>query len=252
MSQPERIPDPWGKYDEPPEGPSPGRWVIWLLVLVLFGLGIWVLMRAFPGSFDSDFAQYRFLWLIAILFVVSAGGLSARRFSLGDTLRNLLLWGGVVVVLVLGYSFRDELGFIGQRVQSEFMPGYPVATGANELVLTAREDGHFYVVGEANGVTVTFLVDTGASDTVLTPSDAVRLGIDLNTLDFSRVYETANGIGYGADYVLGRLRVGDIMFEDFQVSVNQVEMGTSLLGMSFLNRLASFEFRDRRLFLRSR
>jgi len=252
MAQPQRTPDPWNSHGEPPEGPPPRGLILWLLLLVLMGLGIWALTRAFPGRMASGDGVMNIVWIFALVALVSSGLIYARRIDVGETLRNLALWIAVIAVLVLGYSFQDEMRFVGRRVMSEIVPGYPVSTQPGELVLTAAQDGHFYVVGQANGADVIFLIDTGASDTVLTPSDAVRLGIDLGSLDFSNVYMTANGTGYGADYTLASLRIGDIVFGNFRVSVNEAEMGTSLLGMSFLNRLGSFEFRDRRLFLRAR
>ena len=95
-----------------------------------------------------------------------------------------------------------------------------------------------------------FLIDTGASDTVLSPMDAQRLGIDLAALDFSRVYLTANGNGRGAPYRLMDLAIGPIALSDVAVSINQAPMDESLLGMSFLRRLKSFEVQGRRLYLR--
>ena len=145
---------------------------------------------------------------------------------------------------------QDELQFVWQRVRSELVPGYPVVTAENEMVLGESAGGQYRVIGRVNGLEVNFLVDTGASDTVLTPSDARRLGIDIESLDFSRVYQTANGLGYGAPMALDTLSVGPLVFYDFPASINQSEMGSSLLGMSFLRRLDSFEVRDRRLYLR--
>ena len=244
--------DPWQKETPPQdEEPPPGRVFRWLALLAALAGSLWLLAGAFPGRLSSEVDYAYFLRLLVILVVACAAIAFTRRAPIRETLRNVLLWSAVIAVLVLGYSFQDELRFVGQRVRSEFIPGYAVATGANELVLVAQEDGHFYVAGEANGTRVLFLVDTGATETVLTPTDAMRLGIPLDALDFSNVYETANGRGRGADFTLDHIGVGTIGFNDFPVSINQAEMGTSLLGMSFLSRLASFEIRERRLYLRS-
>jgi len=99
-------------------------------------------------------------------------------------------------------------------------------------------------------VEVNFMVDTGASDTVLAPSDAVRLGYNLEDLNFSRSYQTANGLGRGAPLQLDTLSIGPLVLYGFEASVNEADMSSSLLGMSFMRQLDSYEVRDRRLTLR--
>jgi aspartyl protease family protein len=118
------------------------------------------------------------------------------------------------------------------------------------MVLTESDGGNFFIVGEANGVRVRFLIDTGASDTVLSPADAASLGIDVRSLEFSRVYSTANGLGKGAPYTLDSLSIGPISISPMPVSINGTEMGSSLLGMTFLRRFRYFEIQGRRLILR--
>jgi aspartyl protease family protein len=86
---------------------------------------------------------------------------------------------------------------------------------------------------------------------VLSPGAARRLGIDPGELQYTRVFRTANGTVRGAPYNLASLKIGSIEFSNVPVTVNQAEMDTSLLGMTFLNRLESFEFRGRQLFLRA-
>lgn len=226
------------------------RLIFWFAFLLAVALGVWFLASAFPGNVSSDFETARVIWLFALLALISSGVVFSRRIDLGETARNLAIWVGITAVLVLGFSFQDELRFVWQRVRSEFVPSYPMPGASNEIMLAESTNGHFNVVGRVNGLEVNFLIDTGASETVLTPSDAVRLGYDVEALDYSRAYQTANGLGYGAPVVLDTLSVGPLVFYDFPASVNQTEMGSSLLGMSFLRRLDSFEVRDRRLYLR--
>lgn len=226
------------------------RLVLWFAFLLAVALGIWFLAGAFPGSLSSDFEVARAVRLFGFLVLLSAGVALSPRVSLGETARNLAIWVGVTAVLVLGFSFRGELQFVWQRVRSEFVPSYPMPGASNEMVLAESANGHFRVIGSVNGMEVNFLIDTGASETVLTPSDAARLGINIESLDYTRVYQTANGLGYGAPLDLDTLSIGPLVFYDFPASVNQTEMSSSLLGMSFLRRLESFEVRDRRLYLR--
>ena len=135
------------------------------------------------------------------------------------------------------------------RLRSAVIPGYPLESGSHEMVLSEGEGGSYFVYGDVNGTRVRFLIDTGASDIVLSPSDADRIGIDRSSLDFGGRYETANGIGHGAHFVVDRLAVGNILMSDIPVSINQAGMSSSLLGMTFLRRLKSFRFSQHKLYL---
>jgi len=228
-----------------------GMW-LWLGLLGAGGLGLWKLSSLFPGALESSRDQEYFFRLLIVLVFVASGAVFTRSIRATELLRNIALWSGVIAVLVLGYSFRDELQAIGLRVRSELVPGYPVAIDANTLTLSAAEDGGFHVVGLVNGAPVEFLIDTGASDIVLNPADAARAGMDTKVLDYSRVFETAHGAGRGAPTRVASLSVGPIALSDVAVSVNETAMRNSLLGMAFLKRLESFEVRGNRLLLRWR
>ena len=127
---------------------------------------------------------------------------------------------------------------------------YPVPTGEREMVISESPGGSYMVYGKVNGTPVPFLIDTGASDIVLSPGDARRIGIDVDGLDFAHVYETANGQGRGAPYRVASLQVGDIVLHDVAVSINQAPMQSSLLGAAFLRKLKSFGFGDHQMVLR--
>jgi aspartyl protease family protein len=103
---------------------------------------------------------------------------------------------------------------------------------------------------EVNGVPISFLVDTGASDVVLTQDDAETLGFQPRSLDFSQRYHTANGIVRAAPVTLRELRIGQFSLYELAAAVNEAPLGISLLGMSFLERLAGYEVDDGRLILR--
>jgi aspartyl protease family protein len=229
---------------------GPVRFVVWLTLLAVLGALVWWLSGAFPGSVDSDFDRVRLIWLVTILALASSSLIVARRFRMGETLRNIAIWAGLIAALVLGFTYQDELRGVAERVRSELLPGSPATLEPGELVLVEGVDGHFHVDGEANGTPVRFLIDTGASDTVLSPMDAERLGVNLGGLDFSRVYATANGDGRGAPFRLMDLAIGPIVLSEVAVSINETPMSESLLGMSFLRRLKSFEVQGRRLYLR--
>jgi len=118
----------------------------------------------------------------------------------------------------------------------------------NTLVYQAGPDGHFVVPGSANGAPIRFLVDTGATLVMLTPSDARAAGIDPSTLTFNAAMRTANGTVPAATTVLREVRVGGISIGDVRAAIIP-KAPQSVLGMSFLSRLKSFEMRQDRLTL---
>jgi aspartyl protease family protein len=228
------------------------RLIVWLGLMVAIFAGVSMLTKLFPGRASSDLDEAYVLWNAALLALVSAGVVFGARYKAREAVRNIALWSGIALALLLGYAYQDELRDAGERLRAELVPGYAAVDTGGAVSLIAGEDGHFHVIGEANGVTTDFLIDTGASDIVLTPTDARRLGIDVGALDFSRRFQTANGVGRGASFTLTRLSVGSIVLTDVPVSINEADMRESLLGMSFLRRLASFEVVGRKLILHPR
>jgi aspartyl protease family protein len=240
---------PW-RRDRPPRVRSRWGFLIWLGILAAIGLGVWQLNRLFPGAQTGGYNEAWTIRTVALLAILSSGVMYTRQFNFGEFTRNVALWLGVVAVLAIGYTFKNSFGDVATRAQSAFIPGYAVSTGPHEVMLSADSGGGYDVIGTVNDRKVRFAVDTGASDIVLTPSDAQRAGIDMTTLSFDRVYETANGAGRGASATVATLAIGPIVLHDVPVSVNQTEMSSSLLGMAFLKRLKSFEFEGDHLMLR--
>jgi aspartyl protease family protein len=117
-------------------------------------------------------------------------------------------------------------------------------------VIDAGAGGHFLVEAVVNGAPVTFLVDTGASDVVLTMVDAKRLGFRPENLRFTQRFASANGEVRGAPVVLREIRIGQFSVFDMPASVNEAPLRISLLGMSFLKRLHGYGVEDGRLILR--
>ncbi len=94
------------------------------------------------------------------------------------------------------------------------------------------------------------MIDTGASDIALSREDADKLGISPSDREFTRIYQTANGTMRGAPVTLDSVAIGPIDVRDVAASVAEGDMGVSLLGMSFLNRLAGYQVTGDRLTLR--
>ena len=118
----------------------------------------------------------------------------------------------------------------------------------NTLVYKAGPDGHFTVSGTANGAPIRFPVDTGATLVMLTPSDARAAGIDPSALVYDKSMRTANGTIPAATTVLREVRVGGLSIGDVRAAIIP-KAPQSVLGISFLSRLKSFEMRQDRLTL---
>jgi aspartyl protease family protein len=121
--------------------------------------------------------------------------------------------------------------------------------------VTKASDGHFWAEGEVdggavNGARIRFLVDTGATAVALTPQDAQRLGIDLKRLNYGYSVWTAGGRTRAAAVKLASLSVAGARLDDVDALVIEKGLDSSLLGMSYLGRLSSFQATRQTLFLR--
>ena len=206
-----------------------------------------------PGLDGDDVAGIAYLGLFLLLLGFSARGYLARS-AIGETARNAIVWAGIIVLLVGGYSFREELQDVGHRVTLGLVPGSAVtrrnADGTARVSVGRDRSGHFVVTADVEGAPVRFLVDTGATTIALTSEDARRVGIDPDRLSFTLPISTANGIGMAAPVRLESVALGDIERRDLEGTVAQPGMlSQSLLGMNFLGSLAAFEIRGDRLVL---
>jgi aspartyl protease family protein len=180
----------------------------------------------------DDAARLLYLALLGLFLatIVFRGGLR----TLGRNLRHLAVWSLILMMAVIAFGFRDVL-------RRELMPGAMVQVSDRVIELRRGGDGHFHAEIEVNGRPVQFVVDTGASDVVLSRADAERVGIDLSGLAFVGRARTANGTVATAPVRLGVVRLGDITDTDVRASVTDGGLDGSLLGMSYLDRFARIE-----------
>jgi len=236
----------------PPAGPSTPSRIAWPVVALVVGVGglMLALWKAFPEARFSRQNWGDSIYYAGFAVLLAAGVWRARGVRPMRLLRYGAIWVAIAAGLALGFAYRDEIMGAPQRLAIAFNTGRPVAVGAHELVISQDPEGGYQVVGQVNGQPVRFMVDTGASETVLAPQDARRLGLDLSSLSFDRQSETANGKGLGAAYTARTIEVGPIRLSDFKMEINKAPMSSSLLGLSFLSRLDAYEFRDRKLYLK--
>jgi aspartyl protease family protein len=234
-----------------------GAWIA-LALLVIAGLAL--LLRADAGSiagFDpSDFAIA--VACVALLIFLASSIAGSYRGRAGHAVRDFLTWALVALLLVAGYSYREEIFSLGHRVVGELLPpgsalrSETQVDGERSVRIRRRPDGHFIAKTQVNGVSLTMLIDTGASTVVLKPADAQRLGIDVDRLKYTVPVQTANGTTYAAHARLRNVTLGPISLNDVDALVSKPgTLKENLLGMSFLSRLRSYEFTTDMLTLRS-
>lgn len=223
----------------------------WLLAgLAIMAAAFFALTGQSGTGQDIDGGEYIYAVICGALVLLYLTTLTNDyRGRAATALSHAAIWLGLGLALVTAYAFRDEIGFVVNRVAGEVLPaGQPVTvstaeTGERSVRLRRHSSGHFTARTEINGAVMTLLVDTGASTVVLKPSDAEAAGIDVSALTFTVPVQTANGTTYAAPARLRTAAIGPIVLNDVEALVAQPgNLKESLLGMSFLRRLRSYEF----------
>jgi aspartyl protease family protein len=186
--------------------------------------------------------------LVALAVFVGGGMLGTYRGRAGAMLRDAVTWLALGLGLVTLYAYKEELMPIAARVVGELLPGSAMtveqsAGGLTEVRIRKRLDGHFTATVKVNGKSISMIVDTGASTIVLRPEDAEKAGVDVSRLTYRVPVITANGRTVAARVRLDEVAIGPLDRQKVDALVAQPGALTqSLLGMSFLSRLRSYEF----------
>lgn len=230
--------------------------LFWLAMAAIGAALIWLIGRGEEATtFGLDNDRFANLVYLAIWGTVLAPAVLFSAGKLGNAARNIAIWLFIALVLVAGYQYRFQLQDVASTVTAGLVPGSPQALvtqdGTNATVVTRSMSGHFEVDAEANGASIRFLIDTGATTTVLSESDARSAGIDTGQLDFVIPVQTANGRSMAARARLDTLKVGTVQRGPLPVLVaRDRQLRQSLLGMNFLNSLAGLDIRRDRMVLR--
>lgn len=195
---------------------------------------------------------------VAVILMVLPGVMGSYNGRARRAVRDVLGWAMIATVGAGAYNYRDELGQLAFRITGEQVPlpsleiVDPKGGKLRSVRIVRRRDGHFVARVAVNGASVPMLVDTGASTVVLRQSDARKLGIDTTRLRFSVPVQTANGLAYTAPVRLAVVNIGNITLVSVEALVAQPGvLKESLLGMSFLSRLRSYEFSGQYLTFRN-
>ena len=186
-----------------------------------------------------DFGSLAYLFLLLLL--VGGWTVTRRRRDRGQLLRHGSTWAVIFTVAVVGASLWEDI--------RRDVPRQAVVAGDGRFEVPRAGDGHYYLTLEVDDVPVHFLVDTGATDIVLTREDAQRAGLLDDKLIFSGRAGTANGMVRTAPVRLDSLSLGPLTDYDVRAHVNGGEMDVSLLGMAYLHRFDRIEIAGDRLIL---
>ena len=223
----------------------------WIILLTLL-LGLMLLVLGNDGKLLEHLKDQPSIVVNGVLAVtVGATVLVMFRKQFSQALQAALFWLVIVLILAIGYTYRIELRTVADRVMAEVVPGWTAQKG--HVVEIARgRGGDFSVNAQLNGARVSMVLDSGASAVVLTQEAAKAAGLPLEVLNYSTTVETANGRTRAAPVTLDRLTVGNIVERSVPALIAQPgQLRTNLLGMSFLNRLESWEVRGDKLLLRA-
>jgi aspartyl protease family protein len=181
--------------------------------------------------------------LMAMMLVL--GSLMSRRERFARLLTMALAWIAIFAGGFVLFTFRDDLGYVAQRLRAEAI-GEPVVQG-EEIRIPMALDGHFWVDGEINGKRIKFLVDSGATMTTIGRDTAARVGMEVSPAR-NQIVRTGNGFIRVATGRADTLEVGTIERRDMAVHVADGE-DLNVLGMNFLSSLQRWGVEGRWLVL---
>ncbi len=223
----------------------------WLPLIALIVGGVALAFRPDGQTlFGLDEGQFAGLLIgSTLLAFIGTSVLAGYRGGIGTLLRQLGVWALIAIGLVGGYSYKSEVVEIANRITAELLPpGEPQSVeprqaGEQAVRIRRRGDGHFVAKVKIGTNSVSALVDTGASTVVLRAADAKAIGLDIDRLSYTVPVQTANGLAYAAAVRLGQVGIGPIVLDGVDALVARPgALKESLLGISFLRRLRSYEF----------
>ena len=184
----------------------------------------------------------RLAYLALLLTAVGGYFVAESRANLGQNLRHALIWVLIFVGVLAGVGLWSD-------IRDDISPQQSVIQDTGPIVLPRAFDGHFYATLRMNGQPIDFIVDTGASNIVLTKEDAARIGVEMNALRFYGRAMSANGEVRTAPARIAKVELLGVQDFGVEVWVNEGEMPRSLLGNDYLQRFEKIEISRNQLVL---
>jgi aspartyl protease family protein len=181
------------------------------------------------------------LYLGLLLAAVGGWFFVRNRHQLGNLTQMAALWGLIFLGVIAAAGLWED-------IRRTTLPSQSIAADGR-IELPRAPDGHFYAILSLNDASIRFMVDTGATQVVLTAADARRVGLDPEKLVFLGRADTANGPIKTAFARVNTVSLGPYTDQNLGVSVTQADLGVSLLGMSYLQRFNRVEISQDRMIL---
>lgn len=225
----------------------------WLALVIAALLSVLVVLPADTSGTDllPSLATAGSVTSVLVALYVAAASHSSRHGA------SAVLTAAALLVAALGigvYALKDRPSFIALLAsqRGDVLPSASNPAPASAAVRIRRDPaGRFLAHGDINGSAIDVLIDTGATVVMLRRSDAEKAGVDMSNLKFNTPVETANGTAYAAAVRLRKISIGPVGADDVEaLVVSAGSLNESLLGMSFLRRLASYELKGDFLTLR--
>ena len=165
-----------------------------------------------------------------------------NRQNIGKTLQQAVAWGLIFLGVIAAIGLWED-------IRQTIRPSLGTVTADGRIEVPRAPDGHYYLTLGINGTPVEFLVDTGATDMVLTLNDAKRAGVQTSDLAFHGRAMTANGPVRTAPIRLDTVSLGPVSDHNLRAWVSEGDMPQSLLGMAYLQRWSNIQISDGALVL---
>ena len=187
----------------------------------------------------DQFMQLTYLVLLGL--VIAGSAIVAGRSNWGKMAQQAAIWALIFVGVIAAYGLWDD-------IRNDVAPQQALIEG-NAIAVPRGPDGHYRLTLDINDTPVRFVVDTGATQMVLSQQDARRIGLDPASLDYAGRALTANGEVRTAPVTLREVSLEGITDRGVRAVVNGGAMDGSLLGMSYLRLWDRIEIANNQLVL---
>ena len=189
------------------------------------------------SNFNFNFSYL--IYLIVILLFLMATLLLSFKKDLNKNIQNLCIWGIIFFAVLVSYYLWDDIKISMHKENYKY-----IIKNENSITIEKFEDGHFYLPLIINNLEFIFLVDTGATRSLLAKKDFKLLENNHIFSPTETILETANGIVVANEVTFKKVQLfkhnlGEI---SFLVAANDFEgPRISLLGLDLLNKNFKYE-----------